>query len=386
MIARLVTTEAKCPALHTDASRLQMKERARPDELFPVLVCEALIPRKAKEARLGEHKLPLPTAQLDRIAILGDTGCRVKVGETHEVVQACNDPEAWPFAKVSSSVARSRPGLIVHLGDFHYRESPCPEGNDACKGSPHGYGWDAWNADFFEAARPLLLAAPWIFVRGNHESCNRAGEGWFRFFEPGPYRKCTDDTKPYLVKHGSAELVVMDSAIAHDMKVDPKGVELMRKHLKAISKMPLKKAWLLSHKPFWAPVVKDMKDPHSALDSFNHTLQAASGNRLPSAIKAIFAGHLHAFEELHFADGRPDQFVVGHSGSSLYPPPRQDPTGLEVAGARVRAGSTYDGFGYFMLNGGASGKWEGALHDAAGAELRRCPETEGRFYCEGGRR
>ena len=64
-----------------------------------------------------------------------------------------------------------------------------------CAGSPWGYGWDAWDADLFTPARPLLAAAPWIVVRGNHESCNRAGQGWWRFLDPRPLvpgRDCND--------------------------------------------------------------------------------------------------------------------------------------------------------------------------------------------------
>ena len=59
-------------------------------------------------------------------------------------------------------------------------------GHPGCAGSPWGYGFDAWQADFFSPARQLLAAAPWIVVRGNHESCNRAGQGWWRFLDPRP--------------------------------------------------------------------------------------------------------------------------------------------------------------------------------------------------------
>ena len=54
---------------------------------------------------------------------------------------------------------------------------------------------DAWEADFFAPAKALLAAAPWIVVRGNHESCNRAGQGWWRFLDPRPLearRSCDD--------------------------------------------------------------------------------------------------------------------------------------------------------------------------------------------------
>ena len=69
------------------------------------------------------------------------------------------------------------PDLVVHVGDYHYRENACPAGDAGCSTSPWGYGWDAWDADFFTPAKRLLAVAPWIVVRGNHESCDRAGQG-----------------------------------------------------------------------------------------------------------------------------------------------------------------------------------------------------------------
>lgn len=44
--------------------------------------------------------------------------------------------------------------------------------------------WEAWRADFFAPAAPLLSRAPWVPARGNHELCSRAGPGWFYFLDP----------------------------------------------------------------------------------------------------------------------------------------------------------------------------------------------------------
>jgi hypothetical protein len=68
-----------------------------------------------------------------------------------------------------------------------YRDNECPPDIAGCAGSPWGYGWDGWEADFFTPAAPLLAAAPWIVVRGNHEQCTRAGQGWYRFLDTNPY-------------------------------------------------------------------------------------------------------------------------------------------------------------------------------------------------------
>ena len=112
--------------------------------------------------------------------MIGDTGCRLKGKE----IQACNDPTAYPFAKTAQLAAAWKPDLVLHVGDYHYRENECPASAPGCEGSPWGYGWDAWSADFFSPGAPLLNAAPMVMVRGNHENCFRAGQGWMRFLDP----------------------------------------------------------------------------------------------------------------------------------------------------------------------------------------------------------
>ena len=52
-----------------------------------------------------------------------------------------------------------QPDLVIHVGDYHYRESPCADGNEGCAGSPWGYGFDAWQADFLASAIAEALSA-----------------------------------------------------------------------------------------------------------------------------------------------------------------------------------------------------------------------------------
>ena len=61
------------------------------------------------------------TSRPERIAVLGDTGCRI----TYYADQGCHDQKTWPFATVARSVADKQPDLILHLGDYYYREVPC---------------------------------------------------------------------------------------------------------------------------------------------------------------------------------------------------------------------------------------------------------------------
>jgi Calcineurin-like phosphoesterase len=145
---------------------------------FPITVCESTVPLDATRASVGTRTLPVPKARPQRIVLIGDTGCRLE--KAFNAWQACDESGAWPFADVAATAARFAPDLVIHIGDYHYRETACPPMIAGCRGSPWGYGWDAWEADLFVPAAPLLAAAPWIVVRGNHEECARAGQGWFR--------------------------------------------------------------------------------------------------------------------------------------------------------------------------------------------------------------
>ncbi|MFX8848454.1 hypothetical protein ABTM68_19140, partial [Acinetobacter baumannii] len=92
----------------------------------------------------------------------------------------------------------------------------------------------------FAPAKPLLEAAPWIVARGNHETCSRGGQGWWRLLDPRPLesaRDCNDpanDAKgdyspPYAVSLGErAQVVVMDLSHAGTtpyMSDDPRVAE-----------------------------------------------------------------------------------------------------------------------------------------------------------------
>jgi hypothetical protein len=42
---------------------------------------------------------------------------------------------------LSKTIAARKPSLVIHVGDYIYRESPCPAGDKGCKGSPYGDNW-----------------------------------------------------------------------------------------------------------------------------------------------------------------------------------------------------------------------------------------------------
>ena len=166
VLARVVIEAGgECPAISLDgAAAVPMTMRMPvPKQLRPA--CEFEIPKGTKRAAVGSQNLVLPVDDPTKVAVIGDTGCRLK----GERIQACNDPDSWPFAKVAALTAKEHPQLVIHVGDYLYREDPCPVADEKkCGGSPSGFTWDAWAADFFTPAAKLLAAAPWAFSRGNH--------------------------------------------------------------------------------------------------------------------------------------------------------------------------------------------------------------------------
>jgi Calcineurin-like phosphoesterase len=372
IIARAITQDAACPSVDFGNGAQMMQTRASAAQEYPVLTCEAPVPSQARSASIAGLELPLPRPNPSRIVVLGDTGCRLKQGRSSELVQACNDPSAWPAAAVAAAAAAWKPDLILHVGDFLYRESPCPAGNSGCSGSPYGYNWDSWNADFFSPEASLLAAAPWVLVRGDHESCDRAGEGWFRFLDPRPYPpSCEDYTDPYAIPDGDLTFLMLDSSLADDFRAVPDQVAAYRPQFDALAKLARPNSWFLTHRPMWVFGVSGEEAGVQQLFKDNPTLQAAAANTLPPQVSLALSGHIHLFEALTFDDDRPPQLIVGNGGTTLDPNINESLTGMQIGGERVAASSVQDRFGFMTMERQGAG-WMATLRDVNGAPLLAC--------------
>jgi len=345
VIARVVSPTG-CPEIGIDGVAYSMELRAGPVDDHPVSVCETVIPPGASSVKVGERDLPLPSPDPQRILLIGDTGCRLKNGEP---TQACNDPAAWPFATVAQQGSAWQPDLIVHVGDYLYREAPCPEGDAGCAGSPYGDTWATWEADFFVPAAPLLDTAPWIVLRGNHEDCSRSGEGWFRYLDPLPMPvTCRDYTDPYSVEIGDITAVVMDSATAGDVTSDDAMNDAFREQFAVVERLAGDgPAWLLTHRPFWSLASVD----DAETEWTTATYVGAGYEQPPAAIDMVISGHIHLAEILEFteASGRPVQVIAGNSGTNLESMDSGVYTGTDVGDDTLLRGMRYHEFGFVGL-------------------------------------
>jgi hypothetical protein len=384
-VARVITTAATCPGVTLDGTSRPMQVRARPDPpRFTDLVCELSIPHGTKAADLAGRVLALPRPNPRRIVVIGDTGCRLR---GKDVPQSCDDPHAWSFATLAATVAKSPPDLVVHVGDYLYREEACPSGDAGCAGSPWGDDTPAWQADFFTPAQSLLAAAPWVVTRGNHERCSRGGDGWFRYLEPRPSGAgCARYTPPYAVDLGDLRLLAFDSSSASDRRAEPEQLAALRPQFAALADLASGETWFVTHRPIWGVghkgfgLLEDGDDPGpeppgppEELFVTNPTLQAASRNALPAAVKLVLSGHIHLFELVSFAQRRAPQIVVGDSGTELDPLVVKDLRGQRIAGIPVAHAKAVKRFGYLTIERNVAGQ-SATLRGVGGELLLSCTQ------------
>ncbi len=403
-VARVLTEDAKCPLIALDRVNVRMEVRARPATLsgrigkpsaFPLLTCEKKIPASTRHAAVDHIDLPLLHGDIQRIVVIGDTGCRLKDG----AYQACNDSALYPFAKIAAAAASWKPDLVIHVGDLIYRESPCPSDHPECRGSPWGYGWDAWNADFFAPGADLLQSAPWVLVRGNHESCSRAGQGWWRMidFRPlRPGRDCNladdddvgDYSDPYAVPLGDDEqLIVMDTSNTLEKPISQSEIRTRkyRKLYRMVEKLAQHASYniVADHHPILGYFAEQDRQGVVTVKPGNQGMQSVLGTLnpefFPSSVDVLLSGHVHAWQQVSFSTRHPSQFIAGFSGTKEDSAPLPDSVDVQPApGAMVEHLSSWaGGFGYMTIERKGPYQWEARVWDADG-NMRNVCNIDGR--------
>ncbi len=375
---RVVAVGAACPAIVVDGVTTPMQERAGVDANFAITLCSATLPPGAKRVSSKGRRLPVASAAPRRILVLGDTGCRIK-GTT---VQACNDPMKWPFPRIAKAAGALKPDLVIHVGDYLYRESACPPKTAGCAGTPWGDNWPTWQADFFTPAAPLLAAAPWVFVRGNHEDCARAGPGWLRLLGPASFdaaAPCTVHFAPFEIALTAMSLLVMDDAGAPDTSVDNAVVSTYAHEFAALAATSDRPTWLLLHRPIWGVV----SGPLGIAIGGNQTLIAAlNGSAVPKSVTLMLSGHIHSFEALNYTAKAPPQILAGNGGDTLDQTPR-DLAGAVFqgqSGITVKDGISRPGFGFMLMTQTPQG-WRLDLYRADGRKDGHCMFANARVDC-----
>ncbi len=331
------------------------------------------------------------TGAAPRVVVFGDTGCRgliLNSGSGSRFKQDCAKigtikqlkPETrFFFAEIAALAMQKNPDIAIHLGDYRYDQESIRD-------------WDNWNSDFFSrTANGPLMQVPWAFVRGNHETCDRAGHGWYFFFGPNDSSITCSGMDRRLVTSWYFEM--RDTSLAptapHRFVIVGTGPSVSRKTLPdtldctAITK----KTGFLSDQELWEQAICEFKTalgwtqdkttkglpihttfvmhrPIWGLDTsgfhpkqvdrhVGEALAAAlaqgvapecqgyndTGKIGACGLRSVLAAHEHMFTNVVFRDNAlPQQIVVGNSGVKLDGPPGQyfnPSTGLSFRPCKV---------------------------------------------------
>jgi hypothetical protein len=341
--------------------------------VFPVNTCEFALPPGTTSAVVAGNTLALPKANPTKMIVIGDTGCRMKaaIPASGDQFQGCNDPTQYPFQQLANLAASLQPDVVLHVGDYQYRENECPPDQANCAGSPWGYGWDTWEADFFRPAANLLAAAPWIVVRGNHEQCTRAGQGWYRFLDPNPYTEahsCNSAANdavlqtsgplagqlvggaynaPYAVTVGAnSQVIVFDSNNVGSATVAAGGSSNFNTYqaefqaAAAFATNPNMFNIWTNHHPLLGFAPNAGAPPSTGnLDLLSVMVATYPNTLFPPNINLALHGHTHLFEAIDFTSTNyPATIVTGNAGTLLdIALPDPFPTTLATGGDPVGA-------------------------------------------------
>ena len=427
-----------CPNLVVKKSNgstmtIGMKERAPGATTAPAFdslkACKANIPQLnsgISSARVGAISIPfsLP-ATFDKLVMFGDTGCRINTNSTltYVDIQDCTktsgtDPaDYWPLSKNAASVAKEKADLTIFTGDFFYREDPCPspaQYQAICGGSPPpiaGYEFNdtdyGWMADVFAPMAPVFQAAPILAVRGNHEQCDRGGNGWFLFFEvttalpPSACAPPTVGAEPSknitpswafdapITKNRKLRIVSVDSNEGENFEITS-WVNTQRPQYQAAANLSTPKkgreSWLLTHRPIFGIEPVEQADPGKL--QWTSVDQTAASQGLISNFQMIVGSHIHISQVVKIP-GYPVQLVVGNGGSkpdistvSSYTRPPFGPMATATGAPLDPAyppypNATYNWtqvkYGYTVMTPGKKAKqWTATQRDYTGKTFAKC--------------
>ena len=426
-----------CPILTgSDESKIAMSVRGyHPDaqtasQNFPVTSCEAIIsPGVSYVVSSSTLAIEAVTLNPSSVIVYGDTGCKSSDCELGKA--------ASPFDQLAQLGVNA--DLILHMGDYNYRgtsgsirEAPTKiyaydAGDGGFGGAACGFvesdyysqnasdsgkpdRWQYWHDDFFKPAKNLLPTAPWVFNRGNHELCSRAGIGWFYFLGPGssleggiPQLTCPNQgalaspaqgaanhinmIQPYTLSLEPLKLWVVDSANACDESADsPLTAQytLQFEQLQKDETADSKPIWMVTHRPFWGVSIEksgrsSLLSPQTGLQitpiniMMQRALQNTSAARLPEVVQLILSGHEHIFQSVSFLSSkteRPPQIVIGNSGVGL----SNSPAGNYNAIIDGEAGSInqLDQYGFLTILLKADNSWSGDVLNETGSSIISC--------------
>lgn len=349
-----------CPSIECDGIGIATQSRFEGSDGFRAKTCFADVSNCSKVS-FGGNTREIKKS-IDKVAFIGDTGCRIKIGKKDKdktSFQECSDPNAWSAKEIAQTIASMKPDLVVHVGDYNYREK-C-DNKELCDklgitSEDVGSGYNIWEKDFLEPFDSLLQSATFVFVRGNHENCDRSWEGYMSMLSPYPFARCKNSDSgsrmfknipqdAYRVEIGGFKAVIADSAGQNDDSVKHSDKEYFTKMFKDL-KDDMQDSLFITHKPLYNLNFDSSNAQEEAYDSLN------------VESKAIISGHIHNFQYMENRNIK--QVIVGNSGTKLDKHPATNnsyPKSVQI-----------EEFGFVILDR-AGDEYVGTLYSKSGERL-----------------
>lgn len=351
-----VAGSASCPELSVtvngETKTLPMEQRTpgqtTKGHFDSLISCNRAIPKDATSAKINGQSIPasLPE-EIDLIATMGDTGCRVDPGTP----QDCNSASDWPLRRNAEQAVAAGADLLILTGDYYYRLSACPKDKQAvCGSSPpppkdvDGAFIDSaagWEADFFTPLSPIFSSTPLFILRGNHEICAEAGNGYMLYLDSQP--KSAASCAPRQDRDGKLKaplvqvpatslelpldndqsllLAAVDTSTSLDVVITPYWKRLA-KQFDAAQRLAkdAKDAWLLSHRPVLGLMSKALPESDTPGWTPWISLETTAGSRGKlDPYTLILSSHMHLLQMVQVPTA-PPQFITGGGGTKLDPP------------------------------------------------------------------
>ena len=324
-------------------------------------VCRLAVPPGASHARLDGRALPLPRAAPQRILIFGDTGCRVK-GLT---VQDCNDPRLWPFALIARKAAAWRPDLVIHVGDYYYRESPCPPDTPNAPAAPSATPGRPGGRSSSIRPSPCWPPRPSSSCAATTRAARAAAPAGSGSWTPRPNRSAA---RPRARRSASISATsTSTSSIAPRPSTAPRRRRWPRfsAQLDALGPdLARRPGWIVTHRPIWGLTPVARLGAIGPLElALNATEQAAVRGHDLSAVQMVRLRPHPPFRRLAFgpepAGATDRRHRRGHRRRRRQPGSCAARRRLSTA---WRRGSSFDRFGYLLLER-AGADWTGTFRD-----------------------
>jgi predicted phosphodiesterase len=321
-------------------------------------------------------------SQTLRMAVIGDTGCRLKESKSKASYQNCNNLEDWPYPLIIQKVLNEKVDFVVHTGDYHYREH-CSDSKVCAQMAPRtGYQWGAWWDDFYGPTQKLFQQTPFLFVRGNHESCERAYQGFnpLSVLDKKFNEACAEFDAIQLIEIGDLLLINFDDSAFEDRKTLTDSERALwstrfQKTAERIQQMSgPREVWLLSHKPAFGFVPNaDDAEPQEITDNLSSVLKQSG---LLKQIHFILSGHLHT-QQIVLNQENVKQFIVGNSGTTL------DSFGRKIMNQKlITTTDTKYSYGYSLFERQGFKKWKLSFKNTQGEETLSCQLKQQKLKCE----